>query len=215
MRCTRIAAVSPSPTLSLADRLDDALPQTQCRRCGYDGCRPYAEAMAAGAAINRCPPGGEDLVATLSALTGRPPIALDRSCGEPGPLALARIDEAACIGCTLCIDACPVDAIVGAAKRLHAVLPAWCTGCGLCLPPCPVDCIAMVPAGRAWSVPDAGAARARYAERSHRLATIADAAHAPAKSVARDAERAQRQAAVAAALERARARRAAAPVRPK
>ncbi len=207
--------MSPSPTLSLADRLDDALPQTQCRRCGYDGCRPYAEAMVAGAPINRCPPGGQTLVATLSALTGRPRLALDPSCGEPGPLAVARIDEAACIGCTLCIDACPVDAIVGAAKRLHTVLPAWCTGCGLCLPPCPVDCIAMVPAGRTWSLPDAHAARARYAERSHRLATIADAAHAPAKSVAPDAERAQRQAAVAAALERARARRAAALARTK
>jgi electron transport complex protein RnfB len=203
----------PSP--SLADRLDDALPQTQCRRCGYDGCRPYAEAIARGVPINRCPPGGDDLVATLAAITGRPPIALDRSRGEPGPLAVARIDEAACIGCTLCIDACPVDAIVGAAKRLHAVLPALCTGCALCLPPCPVDCIAMVPAGRAWSAQDARAARERYAERSHRLATIADAAHAPAKSVAPDAERAQRQAAVAAALERARARRAAALARTK
>ena len=207
--------MSPSPTLSLADRLDDALPQTQCRRCGYDGCRPYAEAMAAGAPINRCPPGGQTLVATLSALTGRTPIALDPSCGEPGPLVVARIDDAACIGCTLCIDACPVDAIVGAAKRLHAVLPAWCTGCGLCLPPCPVDCIAMVPAGRMWSVPDAHAARARHAARRLRLATIADAAHASAKSVAPDAERAQRQAAVAAALERARARRAAALTRTK
>ena len=95
--------------------------------------------------INRCPPGGDDLVAPLAAIAGRSSIALDRSCGEPGPLAVARIDEAACIGCTLCIDACPVDAIVGAAKRLHAVLPALCTGCALCLPPCPVDCITMVP----------------------------------------------------------------------
>ena len=195
---------------SIVDRLDDALPQTQCRRCGYDGCRPYAEAIARGEPINRCPPGGDVLVATLATLTGRPPIALDRTCGEPGPLAVARIDEASCIGCTLCIDACPVDAIVGAAKRMHTVLPALCTGCELCLPPCPVDCIAMVPAGRQWSPHDARDARTRFSARKHRLAGTTAPAPAPAKPAAPDGERAQRQAAVAAALARARARRAAA-----
>ena len=108
-----------------------------------------------GAPINRCPPGAGALIATLAAITGRPAIAFDRSCGEPDALTVARIDEAVCIGCTLCIDACPVDAIVGAAKRMHTVLPALCTGCELCVAPCPVDCIAMIPAGRAWSEADA------------------------------------------------------------
>jgi electron transport complex protein RnfB len=197
-------------TPSLIDRLDDALPQTQCRRCGHEGCRPYAEAIARGEPINRCPPGGDVLVATLAALTGRAPIALDRSCGEPGPLRVARIDEATCIGCTLCIDACPVDAIVGAAKRMHTVLPALCTGCELCLPPCPVDCIAMAPAGRQWSPHDARAARARFSARKHRLAGTSAPAQSSASFAAPDGERAQRQAAVAAALARARARRAAA-----
>src|SRR6187549_1512362 len=98
---------------ALADAIDAALPQTQCRRCGYDGCRPYAEAVAAGTPINRCPPGGAALIATLADLTGRAPIVLDPSCGEAGALQVARIDDATCIGCTLCIDACPVDAIVG------------------------------------------------------------------------------------------------------
>src|SRR5213075_75096 len=127
----------------LADRIDAVLPQTQCRRCGHDGCRPYAEAIADGAPINRCPPGDDVVVAKLAVITGRPPISLDRSCGDPAPLSVARIDEASCIGCTLCIDACPVDAIVGAAKQMHTVLARHCTGCALCIGPCPVDCIAL------------------------------------------------------------------------
>jgi Na+-translocating ferredoxin:NAD+ oxidoreductase subunit B len=203
-----MSRVKPSRSSTLVERLDQALPQTQCRRCGYDGCRPYAEAIAEGAAINRCPPGADDLIATLATLAGRPVLALDRSCGEPGPLAVARIDEASCIGCTLCIDACPVDAIVGAAKRMHVVLPALCTGCALCVPPCPVDCIAMVPAGRAWSAHDASAARARYALRNRRLAAMSATSPAAARSPTEDDERVRRQAAVAAALARARARRA-------
>ena len=190
----------------LAEAIDAALPQTQCRRCGYDGCRPYAEAVATGTAINRCPPGGEPVITTLARLTGRPRLPLDTSCGETRPLELARIDEGACIGCTLCIDACPVDAIVGAAKRMHTVLPALCTGCELCVSPCPVDCIVMVPAGRAWSCEDARAARDRHGARNERIARV-KARTAPRASS--DRERKRRQDAVAAALARARARRAA------
>lgn len=191
---------------SLADRIEAALPQTQCRRCGYSGCRPYAEAIAAGAPINRCPPGGDLLIEALATITERLAIALDRSCGEPGGLTVARIDEPSCIGCTLCIDACPVDAIVGAAKRMHTVLPALCTGCALCVPPCPVDCIAMFAAGRTWSVDDGLAARDRYLARNRRLKARP---RAPVASAPPDRDRATRQAAVAAALDRARVRRAA------
>jgi electron transport complex protein RnfB len=203
--------VSPQ-TSSLADRIDSVLPQTQCRRCGYDGCRPYAEAIATGAPINRCPPGGDIAVAKLAAITGRPVIALDAECGTPGPLLVARIEEAACIGCTLCIEACPVDAIVGAAKRMHAVLAAQCTGCELCIAPCPVDCITMVAAGRAWSVEDARIAGERYRARNSRFA--AKAVQSSIDGVPDDAERAKRQASVAAALARARSRRRAVSVRP-
>ena len=152
----------------LAHRIDAVLPQTQCRQCGHDGCRPYAEAIAAGDAINRCPPGGDAVIAALARVTGRPQVPLDRTHGEHTALAVARIDEAWCIGCTLCIDACPVDAIIGAPKRMHAILPSLCTGCALCLPPCPVDCILMIPAGRAWSAEDARAARARFDARNRR-----------------------------------------------
>ena len=166
MKLGRIRGMSTRTPHALADAIDAALPQTQCRRCGYDGCRPYAEAVAAGAPINRCPPGGDALIATLAALTGRARRrARSGAAASRAPLDVARIDEATCIGCTLCIDACPVDAIVGAAKRMHTVLPALCTGCELCIPPCPVDCIAMVPAGRAWSREDARAARERYVAR--------------------------------------------------
>ncbi len=129
----------------LAQALDAALPQTQCTRCGYADCRAYAEAMAGGAAdINRCPPGGAQGIVRLAALTGRPATPLDAACGQEGPRALAVIDEGWCIGCTLCIKACPVDCIVGAAKQMHTVIDDLCTGCELCVPVCPVDCIAMV-----------------------------------------------------------------------
>jgi Na+-translocating ferredoxin:NAD+ oxidoreductase subunit B len=185
----------------LADRIDALLPQTQCRRCGYDGCRPYAEAIAQEAAdINRCPPGGETTLAALARLLAREAPPLDTSRGLPGPLRIARIDEAACIGCTLCIAACPVDAIVGAQKRMHGVLAALCSGCELCLPACPVDCIEMIPAARHWSPIDAVAARERFAQRSKRL----DAARLAAR---RDAEARKRKDAIDAALARARARR--------
>ena len=131
---------------SLADRIEDVLPQTQCTKCGYDGCRPYAEAIAAGTAdINQCPPGGAEGIARLSSVTGRKVIPLNPINGLERPRAVAYIDEALCIGCTLCIQACPVDAIVGAAKLMHTIVPDLCTGCDLCVNPCPVDCIVMYP----------------------------------------------------------------------
>lgn len=130
---------------ALIERIDAALPQTQCGRCGYPGCRPYAAAIARGeAAINRCPPGGMEGERTLSRITGQPVQPLAPECGVEAAPSVAVIDEAACIGCTKCIQACPVDAIVGASKFMHTVLPDLCTGCALCVAPCPVDCIQMV-----------------------------------------------------------------------
>ncbi len=131
----------------IADQIDAVLPQTQCGQCGYPGCRPYAEAIAAGEAdINRCVPGGEQVIQSLADLLGVDPKPLDTSLGEPEPEPqVAVIHEQWCIGCTLCIQACPVDAIVGAAKQVHTVIEAECTGCKLCVPACPVDCIEMVP----------------------------------------------------------------------
>jgi len=196
---------------ALIDRIDELLPQTQCTRCGYSGCRPYAAAIAAGdAAINRCPPGGVETIVALAALTGKPAQALDPACGAHAPLVVARIDEAACIGCTLCIAACPVDAIIGAAKRMHTVLASQCTGCALCVPPCPVDCIALEPAGRAWTPADAAAARSRYLARNARVARGGRVANrvATSRDGADDAERSARRARVAEAFARARARRA-------
>lgn len=129
------------PVPSVED-IDALLPQTQCTRCGFPGCRPYAKALARGeVAINRCPPGGQAGVERLAHLLGTPVLALDPACGLEGPASVALIDESRCIGCTLCIQACPVDAIVGTSRRMHTVLLEDCTGCGLCLPPCPVDCI--------------------------------------------------------------------------
>ena len=137
---------TPQAIAALADRIDAALPQTQCRRCGYPACRPYAQAVASGeAAINRCPPGGMEGVRALARLTGNPVLPLDPECGAEPPPQVALIDEHACIGCTKCIQSCPVDAIVGAPKLMHTVIGEGCTGCELCLPPCPVDCIAMIP----------------------------------------------------------------------
>jgi electron transport complex protein RnfB len=191
----------------LADRIDELLPQTQCRRCGYEGCGPYAAAIAAGHAdVNRCPPGGSDTLDALARLLGRAAPPLDTSRGAPGPLRVARIDEAACIGCTLCIAACPVDAIIGAQKRMHAVLTSLCSGCELCVAPCPVDCIDMIPADRDWTATDATAARERFERRRERLAAASIGAR-------RDAEALKRKAAIADAFERARARRAALPQR--
>ena len=141
----------------VVDRIDALLPQTQCGQCNYPGCRPYAEAIAAGEApINQCPPGGEAGIRALADLLGVEPLPLNPENGEEQPPRVAVIDETACIGCTLCIQACPVDAIIGAPKLMHTVIAEACTGCDLCLPPCPVDCIAMVvrtPAPGAWNWP--------------------------------------------------------------
>ncbi len=212
---------------TLADRIEDLLPQTQCTKCGYPACRPYAEAIADGSAgYNQCPPGGKEGVARIAALLGRPVIPLNPANGVERERPVAFIDESACIGCTLCIQACPVDAIVGAAKQMHTVLPALCTGCDLCVPPCPVDCIEMRPvtASRtgwdAWSQTEADAARARHNARNKRLqrdkeendARLAAKAVAKLKEVdastpATDAERAEKErkrAIIQAAMERAR-----------
>jgi electron transport complex protein RnfB len=132
--------------LALIEAIDACLPQTQCTQCGYPRCRAYAEALAASSAgINQCPPGGDVTIQALSALLHATPQPLDPRFGSHKPRARAVIDETLCIGCRKCIDACPVDAIVGARKLMHTVIARECTGCELCLPPCPVDCIAMVP----------------------------------------------------------------------
>lgn len=141
----------------IVDRIDAVLPQTQCGQCGYPGCRPYAEAIAADQAdINQCPPGGEAGVKALAELLGREPKPLNPENGEIKPPMVALIREDECIGCTKCIQACPVDAIVGAAKLMHTVIAEDCTGCELCIPPCPVDCIDMVtvpPTLKMWRPP--------------------------------------------------------------
>jgi electron transport complex protein RnfB len=157
--------------------IDALLPQTQCTRCGYPDCRRYAEAIAEGSApINRCPPGGAEGIARLAALTGQPALPLDDDCGAEGSRTVVWIDETWCIGCTLCIKACPVDCIVGTHKQMHTVIEADCTGCELCVPVCPVDCIRLeaVTPGRsgwaAWSAAQAEQAREAYAARNERLA---------------------------------------------
>ncbi|MEW9585562.1 electron transport complex subunit RsxB [Paraburkholderia sp. DGU8] len=171
----------------LADRIEDLLPQTQCTKCGYPACRPYAEAVAKGEAnYNQCPPGGAEGIARLAALLGKPVIPLNSANGVERPRPLAVIDERVCIGCTLCIQACPVDAIVGAPKQMHTVIAELCTGCDLCVPPCPVDCISMQAVSGeasgwdAWSQSQADAARERHDRREARLARERDAAEARA-----------------------------------
>jgi electron transport complex protein RnfB len=158
------------------DEIDALLPQTQCTRCGYPDCRSYAQAIAAGeAGINQCPPGGEEGITRLAALTGRPAAPLSPEHGTEGPVRIAVIDEQWCIGCTLCIDACPVACIVGAPKRMHTVIEPQCTGCELCVPACPVDCIGLEDStpGRsgwqAWSPRQAQEARQRYGARNQRV----------------------------------------------
>jgi electron transport complex protein RnfB len=195
--------------MTLADRIDALLPQTQCEQCGYHGCRPYAEAIARGEAdINRCPPGGDAGIAKLAALLQRPVLPLDPACGREKPRLLARIVEADCIGCTKCIQACPVDAIVGASKLMHTVLADDCTGCELCVPACPVDCIVLEPMPPTQiDQAHADAAREHFRRRETRLAR---------EAAEREAELAARKAAVdtpaaanpvLAALARAKAKR--------
>jgi electron transport complex protein RnfB len=192
---------------ALAEALLDALPQTQCTRCGYADCRAYAEAIAAsGAGINRCPPGGAQGIARLARIAARPVVALAPECGTEAPRSRAVIDEAACIGCALCLKACPADAIVGAAKRMHTVIDDLCTGCELCLPACPVDCISRVNASdartgwNAWSPAQARLARRRYDAHGLRFGVEP----APAEPTSANEAAIARQQAVAAALARAR-----------
>lgn len=206
-------AASPAdpPSAAIAGRIDALLPQTQCRRCGFDGCLPYARAVADGAApINRCPPGGDETIAALARLLGREPVPLDPACGPTPARRVARIDNDACIGCTKCILACPVDAIVGAPRHQHHVLADRCTGCDLCLPPCPVDCIAMIPVPGDWTAADRERGRRNHQARAARLAVLArppreQAPADPRAVLAAPAERSRRLDAIL-----ARARRAAA-----
>ncbi len=195
---------------TLVAEIDAILPQTQCGKCGYRGCLPYAEALAEGAAeINQCPPGGADGIRRLAPLLKREFKPLNPEFGMEQPRAVAFIDEKLCIGCTKCIAACPVDAIIGASRQMHTVLAEYCSGCELCLAPCPVDCISMVPAANPiWSQQDAAAARERYSfrnlrlsreqrEKEDKLAQKTQPVHDPKK------------AAIQAALERAKVRRTA------
>ena len=204
---------SDQPASALAvfiGAIDAALPQTQCTRCGYPDCRHYAQAIAQGeAAINQCPPGGQEGVARLAAITGRPALPLNPDNGLEAVRVVARIDENWCIGCTLCIKACPTDAILGANKRMHTVIEAHCTGCELCIPVCPVDCISLENATSdrtgwaAWSQQQADRALERY--RIHRTRSLPAASPVSAEPAA---EPERKRSAVEAALARARARKA-------
>ncbi len=219
--------MSTEPSLSLAERLQAALPQTQCTRCGYADCRAYAEAMARGEAeINQCPPGGAEGIARLAVITGRPVLALNPAHGQEGPRGVAVIDEDWCIGCTLCQPVCPTDAIVGSHKRMHTVVEAHCTGCELCIPTCPVDCIRMEPVTEAtgwnaWSNAQAERALSRYEVHQLRLVRAEERqalrleqkaqtklADLPAHTHLQDpGELDKKRAVIEAALARARARR--------
>lgn len=213
----------------LAERINAALPQTQCTRCGYPDCAAYAEAIATDqAAINQCPPGGAEGIQRLATLTGRPVLPLNPDNGTEGPRTVAIIDEAWCIGCTLCLDACPTDAILGSNKRMHTVIEPYCTGCELCIPVCPVDCISLEnvtgerTGWQAWSPAQADEARTRYhwhqargareaQEHAQRLEAKAQAklADLPALTQgATGAELERKRAVIEAALARARAKRA-------
>jgi Na+-translocating ferredoxin:NAD+ oxidoreductase subunit B len=212
---------------SLTDQLENLLPQTQCTKCGYPSCRDYAEAMATGSALhNQCPPGGVEGIARLARALQKEVLPLNTAHGLERPRSVAFIEEEYCIGCTLCIQACPVDAILGAAKQIHTVLPDLCTGCDLCIAPCPVDCITMVnvtgtkTGWDAWTQAQADDARTRFEGRKLRLKREQEendarlAAKAAAKLAAINAEvtatpeeqqeKARKQAIIAAAMERAR-----------
>lgn len=213
-----------------AARLHAALPQTQCTRCGYPDCAGYAQAIASGEAdINQCPPGGAEGILRLAELTGRKPVALNPDIGVEGPRMMAVIDENWCIGCTLCLDACPTDAIVGGNKRMHTVIEPYCTGCELCVPVCPVDCISLEnitgerTGWQAWSQAQAQEALERYEARKVRKAreavehderleqkALAKLADLPAHTKdAEGEELARKKSVIEAALARARAKRGA------
>lgn len=164
-------------TAACVAAIDALLPQTQCTRCGFQGCLPYAEALAAGKAeLNRCPPGGAATIARLAALLDRPPLPLDASCGEESPPLIAWIDAARCIGCARCLPPCPTDAIIGARRLLHTVLSAECMGCELCVPACPADCIVIRPRAAAdGPAPTADENRQRYRAHGERAARRAAA----------------------------------------
>jgi Na+-translocating ferredoxin:NAD+ oxidoreductase subunit B len=189
-----------------SDEVDRLLPQTQCRRCGYDGCRPYAEAIVeADAPINRCPPGGKAVVQALADLLHRPEVPLDPACGPQPARRIARIDNSRCIGCTKCIRPCPVDAIVGAPRHQHHVLADRCTGCDLCLAPCPVDCIDMVEVTQDWSPTDAARGRRNHVLHLERRAAAKVPAakpddRDPLRALAAPAERARRLARILAGV---------------
>ncbi|WP_405041635.1 electron transport complex subunit RsxB [Polaromonas sp.] len=233
-----IAGAGPAsvagPEAALAERINAALPQTQCTRCGYPDCAAYAQAIASGqAAINQCPPGGAEGVQRLAAITGLPALPLNLANGVEGPRAVAVIDEAWCIGCTLCIKACPVDAIMGSNKMMHTVIEPYCTGCELCIPVCPVDCISLDNVSgshtgwSAWSQADADTARIRYefhsfkctqnkgqspkrpekSENTGPRATMTPPAGLPARPEADVAVQQRKRAVIEAALARARAQR--------
>jgi len=164
--------------MAAIDDIDALLPQTQCTRCGYAGCRPYAEAIASGGAqINQCPPGGSATITALADLLHRKALPLNPANGAEGPALVAQIDETVCIGCAKCLPPCPVDAIIGARKQMHTVVAELCTGCELCIAPCPVDCISMVPRERLEDAPPAPTAtlnRERFAARNGRIARRAE-----------------------------------------
>lgn len=199
----------------LAARINNALPQTQCTRCGYPDCAGYAQAVAdEEAGINQCPPGGAQGIERLALITGRPLLALDPQFGTEGPRAMAVIDEAWCIGCTLCLDACPTDAIVGINKRMHTVIEAHCTGCELCIPVCPVDCISLEvetpgqSGWQGWSAEQADHARSRYELHGKHRNTEARLAEQPAEALNAQAPQdasERKRSIVEAALARARA----------
>ena len=209
--------VTTTDSLPLAQRIHAALPQTQCTRCGYPDCAAYAQAIATGsAAINQCPPGGAEGVQRLAAITGLPALALNAAHGHESPRNVFIIDEAWCIGCTLCMKVCPTDAVLGSNKVMHTITEPYCTGCGLCVPVCPVDCISFENVSgertgwQAWSQHEADTALKRY--KIHSIRSIRNKPEATEKSLVSDVQAStvaedKKQAVIQAALARSRAAR--------